>query len=50
MFSFLGARTYVEIVSQALIMESNLHGMKGLRTEFREPEERKLGKRHDLGV
>jgi len=48
--SSLGARTYAEVVSQALTVESNLHRMNALRTESQEPEERKHGKRHDLGI
>ncbi|XP_052172150.1 uncharacterized protein LOC127788071 [Diospyros lotus] len=48
--SSLGARTYVEVVTQALTVENNLHRMNGLRTQSWELDERKLGKRHDLGV
>ena len=48
--SSLGAHTYAEVVSQALVMESNLNHINGLGMEFWEPEERELGKRHDLGV
>ena len=48
--SSLGPRTYAEVVLQALTVESNLHCMNGLRTESWEPEQRKLGKSHDLGV
>ena len=48
--SSLGARTYAEVVSQALTVESNLHRMNALRTESQELEERKHGKRHDLGI
>ncbi|XP_052197239.1 uncharacterized protein LOC127804418 [Diospyros lotus] len=48
--SSLGARTYVEVVLQALTVESNLHRMNTLKTEFREPKDKKHGKKHDLGV
>ena len=48
--SSLGARTYKEVVLQALIVESNLHRMETLRTEFCGPEDKRLGKRHDLGA
>ena len=46
--SFLGARTYEEVVLQALTVESNLYRMNSLRNEFQEPEDKKLGKKHDL--
>ncbi|XP_052189949.1 uncharacterized protein LOC127799759 [Diospyros lotus] len=46
----LGTCTYAEVVSQALIVERNLHRMNSLRTEIQEPKDRKLGKKHDLRV
>ena len=48
--SSLGAHTYAEVVLQAMTVESNLHRMNSLRNEFRELENKKLGKMHDLGV
>ena len=48
--SSLGVRIYTEVVLQALMVESNLHRMNALRIEFQEPEDKKLRKKHDLGV
>ncbi|XP_052172278.1 uncharacterized protein LOC127788207 [Diospyros lotus] len=48
--SSLGTRTYAEVVLQALTVESNFRQMETLGTEFRGPEDRRLGRKHDLGT
>ena len=47
--SSLGARTYAEVVMQALRVESNLAWMNALKVEVQEPE-RNPEKKHHLGV
>ena len=48
--SSLGARTYAEVVLQALTVESNFQRMETFGMEFRGPEDGRLGRKHDLGT